>query len=623
MKENTLFGAEQQPEELPLLEIYKPTKEELHQAVVRLSIFTKDTIMNMALPFVIMSKKHRMVFKGEEAMGVPNTIRAMRNSGAQNKQTWVGFLSLFMNRHNLSLLFGDMPARQTDLWRETLRRHYVQTEHADLILGQHCLSGRRRGYSTQYMSDELNGYFECVPGRSAAEACDVLVSRHFLCLPDWMYGMLLPEFFPDSATVRHTDTLPDGLHTFTAEMAIIAKVSMLNALYDNKKLTFGSSPRLTAAAVKRLQKLVPVPEFFASQTDDKLLSSLCSAMTYNTFCLWRTQTGRKKRPEAPEEQIKAALATTLDNHAFLLSLVLPYIKGFKRSCTVYANTTAIVARMLQEVLAEWHDKQWLTVEDIIMHVRTCSDRAEKDFLLIGSYEFDRMEMKNSYTDTLIGYDNNVSMLSEPFVRGLLLLFAACGMVELACGDVQTDGDSPYDCLRYVRVTPLGRWLLGRADSYDNTAVADEKPVFELDSEHLFIKSPGNDSVAETFMADYAERITPRLYRVSYESFLKGCSTPKDVEQKIDTFARYVCATPPPIWSSFFDDLRQRSHPFGAPSDKYTIMQVAPDDRQLQRLLLTEPSVRCFVTKAEGYMVLIKTADMPKFAAALRKHGYLL
>lgn len=622
MKENTLFGAEQ-TEPLPLLEIYKPTEKELHQATVRLGILTKDTIMEMALPFVIMSKKHRMVFKGEEPMGVPNVIRAMRNSGAQSKKTWVDFLCLFMNRHNLPLLFADMPPRLADLWRETLRRHYVQTEHADLILGQHCMGGRRHGYGTQNLSDELNGYFGCVRGLSAAEACDVLVSRHFLCLPDWMYGMLLPVFFTDSATVRHTDTLPDGLHTFTAEMAVIAKLPMLNALYDNKKLSFGASPRLTAAAVKRLQKLVPMPEFFASQTDDKLLSCLCSAMTYNTFCLWRTQTGRKKRPDAPEEQIKAALTTTLGDHAFLLSLVLPYIKGFKRSCTVYANTTANVANMLMDVLGKWHDKQWLAVEDIIMHVRTSSDRAEKDFLLMGSYEFDRMEMKNGYTDMLIGYDNNVSMLSEPFVRGLLLLFAACGMVELACGDVQTDGDTPYSCLRYVRVTPLGQWLLGRAESYDNTAADDEKPLFELDGEHLFIKSPGDNSVAETFMADYAEHITAHLYRVDYESFIKGCSTAKDVEQKIDTFLRYVCATPPPIWTSFFDDLRQRSRPFSAPSDKYTIMQVTPDDKLLQRLLLTEPSIRCFVTKAEGYMVLVKTADMPQFAAALRKHGYLV
>ena len=64
-------------------------------------------------------------------------------------------------------------------------------------------------------------------------------------------------------------------------------------------------------------------------------------------------------------------------------------------------------------------------------------------------------------------------------------------------------------------------------------------------------------------------------------------------------------------------------PFMLPDSQYKFIRLSPDNHELQRLVLTEPSIRKYVLKDENYMLLIKADETKQFATALRKFGYLI
>lgn len=239
-----------------------------------------------------------------------------------------------------------------------------------------------------------------------------------------------------------------------------------------------------------------------------------------------------------------------------------------------------------------------------------------------------MDLRNGFIEDgevfcYIHPGNIVRQLSEPFVKALLFCFSTLGMVELAYREPQAGDTSPYDGLQYVRLTELGKYVLEITDHYEPQFTNDEDPAFKLDEQRLLIKVLRNDSPFVQLLANFAACITPSLYSVSYESFLRDCSTYHDVEQKVKMFKQYICKNQPQVWKQFMADVTKRCNPFGVPKDNYVLLTLSPDDTDLQRLVLTVPSIRRYVLKAESYMLLVKEDDLDKLSAAMKKLGYLV
>ena len=56
---------------------------------------------------------------------------------------------------------------------------------------------------------------------------------------------------------------------------------------------------------------------------------------------------------------------------------------------------------------------------------------------------------------------------------------------------------------------------------------------------------------------------------------------------------------------------------------YQQYRIDPKNTELIQLLTTDPKLRQMVTRAEGYLLLVKKDDLKKFTDELKKHGYLL
>lgn len=80
---------------------------------------------------------------------------------------------------------------------------------------------------------------------------------------------------------------------------------------------------------------------------------------------------------------------------------------------------------------------------------------------------------------------------------------------------------------------------------------------------------------------------------------------------------------PDNWAKFFKDIKKRCKPMKAPKKKYSLLQIPTDDKELQHIILTDPTIRKYTLKAEGFILLVETIYKSKVVEALKKYGYLI
>lgn len=604
-----------------VMEIYKPSAQDIKAALSSMWRFNKDDIIQMALPFARLSRSVRLVYRGHASEGVPKEIAAVKAVASYPKAQWEQFLAIFLNEENFPLLFRGMPEGQLNLWYEVATRHYLDEDRAAELLGQLCMK-KDAYYRMSPMNSVLNNYFTYVRA-CCVEKDGYGTYKSYLCLYPFYNQLALRIFYPDQLHVHPQDSLPDdaALTRYSAERMVLSRLPLLQSLYAQGRLDTGPNFKISNTTVKAAQRVAGIPDFFPEGTLPKLWPCAAAKMLMNEYSVYRLQNGRRRLPDAPEDLLKAVVEQALSQRSVLLPVVLPYLKGLTHS-VMYANEADAVATMLQSILATWN-KGWLQVDNIIMRLRTMDENAEWKFLLMDHNRCERMKLKNGLTDRYIHTDERVEQMCIPFVKGLLFLMGAFGMVELAYR-LPAEGDaSYYSGLRYVRLTTLGRYILGLDDTYTPQPDEDERPLFTLDDDHLIIQSLVDDNPLESVVCSFARRITPRLYKVTPQTVLANCATLKDVEGKIASFYRFVCPEPGQAWNAFFDTMKAHCRPFSKPADKYELLCVDRDDADLHRLLLTAPDLRRLVVKAEDYLLLVKTADKELLAKTLLKYGYLM
>lgn len=60
-----------------------------------------------------------------------------------------------------------------------------------------------------------------------------------------------------------------------------------------------------------------------------------------------------------------------------------------------------------------------------------------------------------------------------------------------------------------------------------------------------------------------------------------------------------------------------------PESRYNIYQVSTADKELQRLVSTDPVLRQYMVRAENYILLVKADHQKEVTERLKEFGYLL
>lgn len=165
-------------------------------------------------------------------------------------------------------------------------------------------------------------------------------------------------------------------------------------------------------------------------------------------------------------------------------------------------------------------------------------------------------------------------------------------------------------------------MLGIDDDYE-APQQEDIAYFELDPDRLIIRSLADPNPYAQLLLDTSVAISRNRFETSAESFLANCYTQHDVEEKIGIFKQFVSHELSPLWKRFFDSLLLHCNPLRADHTNFQKYRIDPNNTELIQLLTTDAKLRQMVTRAEGYLLLVKKDDLKKFTDELKKHGYLL
>ncbi|MFK7932270.1 MAG: hypothetical protein AB8G22_02090 [Saprospiraceae bacterium] len=219
-----------------------------------------------------------------------------------------------------------------------------------------------------------------------------------------------------------------------------------------------------------------------------------------------------------------------------------------------------------------------------------------------------------------------SAITKPYLKGMMFLFAAFGLLDIAYDEPDTTeiGEttySAYDGLEAIRLTDLGRYVIGKNLTYETSNVIKEHKLI-LSEDALMITAEDADDTADILLEPYTEKIGPNRYRTDNSFFLSGCRSKKDLHSKISLFKQSIKVNLPPNWEAFFKKLENKIDPLNAVAD-VKIFQIPAEDRELIRLIARDSLLKSLVYKAENYMLIIPTKDFSKFKKRLQEFGYLM
>ena len=440
--------------------------------------------------------------------------------------------------------------------------------------------------------------------------------RVFLGLPHPIREHLNRILYPGKPNVYTFDELPDtpGLNIFEGEHHFIMEFPGWTAYIQQKPLDVNSSGRAKVPYLKSAQKKLNLSCFFpGNASDNQRLSRMAFLAAFSA----KTQAGAGKIPI--HEQLKSYIHRDYAQFFFSAQILLTYLKNSSRLSWYDRNSIEPELLRLFKVLpvGVWIDyESWETAikKSSFSHVPLRLSQLNLS-LDINSKEF---RIPTGLYERYIQW---------PVIRGTFFYFAALGLFDIAYCDIESakiglSQESPYDGLKYFRITPLGAYVLGKTEAYQSAVKKPFKLSLSDDALTILVEE-GNVELAGTTLQSFTVPVGARRFRTDAAPFLSNCRQPEDLDAKINIFKSFFSdQSLPPVWVHFFKDLKQKVNPLQPVTD-YQIFSIPADNTTLVKLIAQDEVLRSLCSKAEGYRILVKSDQYNKFKKRLQEFGYLL
>ena len=607
------------------LELYYPDKKARTQWYQQLSFRNKPDLEDMAAPLRrIMRNKRVTAIDAQGNRRVPTEISNFLNTKqGVKKDTILDFLCFMLaDVRNFCCYIDTLNEKDRKVWAVALTQYYINVDEIHLLTGEHWVPKKQSWYYSYFRSTDISDKLFCfslVEAKGQNRETDRWAKDIYCRLNEMLHASLLPVFFPDACNLekQFLDELPETmqLHTFSGEADILMFLPTLNGLYETGQLALSKS-RISQTALRKLAQTVSLDEFFPNHAL-KELAFFRRSVVMNLYVLGRQNQHLSSRPE---KMLKQIFLNALSYPVTYLPLLLFHLTGLRKGelLNSYAPQLSL---SLWDLLGTLPQDKWVPVQGIYFKLM---QTANIYVPLFAAYIFDKMDVYNDKLGHSVYLDRLYNELSVPFINSLLYAMSAFGFVEVAYAEVGAGEVSYVSSLAYVRLTNLGAFALGQVQSYNpSVSVQKNGPLFELDGRHMIVRSLADPNPYLPLLSDMAVPVGGQRYRVTADSFLGNCKNSEDIENRIVLFKRYICPEPSAEWDLFFKDLLQHSRaitPF--PATAYVLYRVAPEDKELQRILSTDPVIRKYSLRAEDYLWLILTSKLKVVQKRLKECGYL-
>jgi len=225
--------------------------------------------------------------------------------------------------------------------------------------------------------------------------------------------------------------------------------------------------------------------------------------------------------------------------------------------------------------------------------------------------------------------NHAELVAMPLLKTHLFLLASLGVVEAAYDLPKSarfrlpgaDFLTPYDGLGAVRLTDWGKALLDRGPAAAFSGMDPKPKMAVLEENALIIAVETKDGDLPAFLAQIARPISPRRFKVDFDSFLKGLDSDAAVQARIQLFLQRLGGKLPAHWQAFFAEARRRIGEI-EPEPEWLVFRTRRDP-VLLAFLQAEPALRGRVVRAEGGKILIRKQDLGHIKQILLRRGFLI
>ena len=580
--------------------------------------YTKDKVMRIvnSLPFW---GDGWVVTVGHDNLG-KEYERVARKKTAATKDEYVDILARMMaTEDNRRILWEHFPDRLREIMRLLNDNIFITT--ADIR--------RMAGLPARPEAPSVDRYYRSYTPEDNGDISQLM--SWMLSLSVWSINCgyyyvpatvltSFPALHPAPMSQFVVGEAPSGLRRADFESEVFPLITVLGNMYDNGIIERGRA-KLTAAQINRVVKMLGAKEFYP-EADEKTVRNWRTILLANAYAGMRNGlpvTSVMSPLTALGSIFNGLMQAPSTRLGFLPGLLfLKISRGVARDISFphMVKTLVSILRTLGSTTGAW-----LLTEGIVNEMHR-EPGGVSDLLFFRSEALPNSYVSNAFSGNSITPATQVEQAGLPVLHSLLALMASLGVLELAYDDIEPDDDaSPMPFIRAVRVTPLGRYMLGLDDSYTPPREVD-KVYFELDPERLIIRALEDNNPYEPLLKDFSRPIGARRYVVTSESFLSGCNSMRDINSRIELFRQTISADVPPNWQLFFTRMREAESGFSL-CNGYTVCSIDPSRTDLIEALTTDSELRRIVIRAEGYRILVADDDMAELRARLKRYGYLI
>lgn len=409
------------------------------------------------------------------------------------------------------------------------------------------------------------------------------------------------------------------------EKELIENLSIYYDFYKQGGVVLSNSGKILKESKVNMKKYCNINEFYENSKDLDFLKTETIALF---FFLLKDQ--YLKDEYFRVSNIKGIVQDFLNGESIqeenyhYTSLYLNYLKGVKN---IWKSKEEIKRGLftIKKILEEIPMDKIISVDNIVKSILYRDEFIEiidvKD-----AYDYIYINEANYERTKILNYDRYLLYVVVPFIKSVLFILGVLGVLELYY-DLPSINNrlylkngylSKFDGIKYIKITELGKYCLGKIEKYDFSHIKEEGEIL-LDEDRLIATVIGDLPIKTMFLERVAQKIAPNKYKFTRESFLRGIKGCKELQERIDEFKTKISTELNSYWSDFFDDLLEKSSAIKA--DPEFVVLKLKNDRDLISTITKDTRFKSLMLKGEDYHVLVKSENVSQVVDLFKEYGY--
>ena len=445
----------------------------------------------------------------------------------------------------------------------------------------------------------------------------------------------LPEYYNWVPLEQPRADRKKAINRFNCEAAVATDLVRIGDFLKRGNLKVTQAGKVSVASLRSLAGLTVGGEFFPENKASRKLPELRHQILINAVRKWDPAFSKLLTTEPfPGEAVFGGIVEQLfGKGAFLLETLLPHLK-----LSHYFHDARFRKKSLDELqglFASLPPGHWVSSENLALY----PFYREMDILFFNYTDFSFRPDRRSpacrerylyYDKVEIDADTVNGVVTLPLLFGTAFLLASFGLLEIEYLEPpahpvwRVKGESflsPFDGLLSLRLTSLGAFAFGLSSRLDLAPPEESSVRVTLHPERLMATCKGAEPLTLAAMNDFMERLAPGIYRLTAQSLLKGCTSKRDLEERIKAFRQRIPATVPPFWEAAFKEFLDTPQPITC-ENAYFVYRIG-DDPGLRKHFSTDPLLLAEGLKVEGWRLALTPEEHKRVRERLRVLGYLV